>query len=59
VLNFTAGEDFISFLGFGVNEASHALAGAVIAGGSERITLSDGTHILFQNMTGLTASNFL
>ncbi len=59
VQNFVAGQDFVSFLGFASGEAAQALSGAVVAAGSEQLTLSDGTRILFQNVTGLTSSNFL
>lgn len=58
VQNFTQGTDFISLFGFPTGEAAHALANAVTAGGNETLTLSDGTSILFQGLTGLTAADF-
>ncbi len=58
VQSFTEVHDFISLFGFPAGEAAAALSSAVIAGGDERLTLSDGTHILFQGVTGLTAADF-
>jgi Ca2+-binding RTX toxin-like protein len=52
--HFSAAVDYLSLPGFPVNEASTALAGATSAGGNETLTLSDGTHIMFQGFTGLT-----
>ena len=46
-------------IGFGTAEVAGALAGAVNAGGSETITLTGGTTIVFQGFTGLTSASFL
>ena len=59
VQGFNPALDYISFPGFGPGEAAAALAGAVVGGGAEVLTLSDGTHITFQGFTALSASNFL
>ena len=51
--------DYVSFVGFATGEATRALAGATNVSGSERLTLSDGTTILFQGVTGLSSASFL
>ncbi|MCX7384685.1 MAG: hypothetical protein NT133_25445 [Alphaproteobacteria bacterium] len=58
VQSFDPTYDFIALFGFPAGEAAAALSTAVIAGGNESLTLSDGTHILFQGFTGLTAADF-
>ena len=57
--NFTVGTDFISFVGFAAGTAATALAAATVTNGSEKLVLSDGTQITFQNVTGLSSSSFL
>ena len=59
IQNFKSGADYITLVGFASGEAARAMATATTSGGSERLTLSDGTHITFQNFTGLTGANFL
>ena len=59
IQNFTAGADFVSLLGFTAGEAARALSSATTISGSEQLVLSDGTRILFQNVTGLSGTNFL
>jgi hypothetical protein len=59
IQNFVAGKDFISLVGFGTGALAAALGAAAVVSGSERLVLSDGTKILFQNYTGLTSANFL
>ena len=55
---FDPARDFVALFGFPAGEAAAALAGAVIAGGNETLTLSDGTTILVQGYTGLTLADF-
>lgn len=57
--NFSAGQDYLSLVGFAAGAAGTALASAVTSGGNEQITLPDGTRITFQGFTGLSAGNFL
>lgn len=59
VQNFTAGQDFFTLVGFGTGAAATALAGAVVVTGSEQLTLSDGTKILFAGVTGLSGGSFV
>lgn len=59
IQGFNAGLDYIGLQGFASGEAATALAGATTAGGSESLTLSDGTHITLVGFTGLTSANFL
>ncbi len=59
VQGFAAGQDSFTLLGFGAGEAATALAGAVTIAGSQQLTLSDGTKILFSGVTGLGASSFI
>ena len=59
VQNFTKGQDFFTLSGFATNEATNALASAVTIGGSQHLTLSDGTKILFAGVTGLGAGSFI
>ena len=59
VRNFTADQDFFTLSGFAANEATTALTSAVTIGGSEQLTLSDGTKILFAEGTGLGSSSFI
>ena len=56
---FTPGLQYISLIGFGAGELAHALATATTAAGSEQFTLSDGTRILFSNVSGITARSFV
>ncbi len=56
---FSPAKDYLTFINFGTGEAASALAGAQTVGGSEVLTLSDGTHITFQGLTGLTTGNIL
>ncbi len=56
---FDVAHDFISLVGFPAGEAATALAGATTVSGSEHVSLSDGTTIVFQSLTGLTAARFL
>jgi len=58
IQNFSKPTDQVVLSGFAVNAAGIALAGATTTGGSEQISLSDGTRITFQGITGLTAANF-
>lgn len=48
----------IDLLGFGENEVSGALATQVRSSGGVTISLSDRTKVTFQNISGLTRSNF-
>jgi hypothetical protein len=59
IQNFTKGRDFFTLSGFATNEAANALASAVTIAGSQQLTLSDGTKILFAGTTGVTASSFV
>ena len=60
VLNQTqVPRDYVSFIGFSAGEATQALSSATVVAGSEQLTLSDGTKILFLGVTGLTNSSFL
>jgi len=59
VQNFTSGHDFVSVLNYGSGEVARALSSATTASGSERLFLSDGTSLLFQNVTGLALKDFL
>lgn len=56
---FTPGRDFITLINFAAGEAAAALAGAQTVAGSEVLTLSDGTHITFQGITGISAGSIL
>ncbi len=51
--------DFISLAGFPAGEAVAALLGASVVAGSQHLTLSDGTALVFQDLTGLTIARFL
>ena len=57
--HFDPAWDYLALYGFPAGEVAAALAGATTVGGSERLTLSDGTHITFEGFTGLTVANFL
>jgi Ca2+-binding RTX toxin-like protein len=57
--NFDPGRNALTLQGFGPNEVTTALSCAVISGGSETISLSDGTHITFAGFTNLTATSFV
>ena len=59
IQNFKSGSDFVALVGFAAGEASSAIAGSTRTGGSQILTLSDGTHITFQNFTGLALGNFM
>lgn len=59
VQNFTKGQDFITFTGFSAPEVASALSSAGLVGGSQQLTLADGTKILFAGITGLSAGNIL
>ncbi len=56
---YVAGQDYISLVGFGSGEANRALSAAAFISGSEQLTLSDGTKILFSGITNLSSANFL
>ena len=56
---FSPGVDYLSLSGYAPTELAVALAGAVTSHGSEQLTLSDGTHITFAGVTGLSVANFL
>jgi hypothetical protein len=55
---FSAADLQIALQGFGPNEAANAVAGQTATANSVSISLSDGTHVTFQNITHLTTSNF-
>lgn len=59
IQNFSLTSDYLSLSGFPAGEVAAALGGQTTSGGSEMLTLSDGTHITLQGVTGLTAANFL
>ena len=59
VQNFTKGQDFFTLTGFATTEASNALSSSTLIAGSQQLTLSDGTKILFVGVTGLGASSFI
>ena len=59
VQGFNAAQDSLTLIGFCAGEAAAALAGAVTAGGSESLTLSDWTHIQFVGVTGIGAGSFI
>ncbi len=59
VQGFNPLHDAIGLLGYAPGEPAAALAGARTAGGSETLTLSDGTHITLLGFTGLTVGSFL
>ena len=60
ISNFIGGIDFISLPGFPASEAADALAAATITGGGDtQLTLSDGTHLVFVGVSGLTPGNFV
>ncbi len=48
----------IDLVGYSEHEAMQALAGQVRSGGGVTISLSDHTRITFQNVSGLSRSNF-
>ena len=57
--NFTKGQDFFTLSGFTPTEAATALASSTLIAGSQQLTLSDGTKILFAGVTGLSLTNFI
>ncbi len=57
--NFSAGADFVQFQGYGAGEGAAALATATVSDGNEVLALSDGTHVTFQGVAGLTAASFV
>lgn len=60
IKNFQSGSDYLALIGFRDSlEALNAVLLSTTNAGSQSVTLSDGTHILFQGFTGLTRSNFL
>lgn len=59
IQNFNSAYEFIHLIGYGANEAANALAGAVISGNDEILSLSDGTLLTFQNINNLSASSFV
>ncbi|MBC7635737.1 MAG: hypothetical protein H7251_09060, partial [Acetobacteraceae bacterium] len=59
IQNFKSGSDYLSLIGFAAGEAGNAIARSSTSGGSQSLTLTDGTHITFQNFTGLGVGNFL
>jgi Ca2+-binding RTX toxin-like protein len=48
----------IHLSGYDLSERTNALAGQTHSGGGTTITLSDGTSVMFQNVSTLTPSNF-
>ncbi len=59
IQGFNPALDYLSLPGFPTGERDAALGTATVVGGSERLTLSDGTHVTFLAFTGLQATNFL
>jgi len=59
IQGFDPANDYLTLINFAGGEMANALGNATIAGGSESIALSDGTHIQFQGFTGLTSASFL
>ena len=59
IQNFTKGQDFFTLTGFTTTEAATALASSTLIAGSQQLTLSDGTKILFAGVTGLTVISFI
>jgi hypothetical protein len=58
LLNFIPGRDFVQLQGYDAGAGAAALPSAVISGGSEVLTLPDGTTLTFQGVTGLTSGSF-
>ena len=56
---FNPALDYLSLVGFAPGAVATVLAGSTNAGGSQSLTLSDGTHITLYGFVGLTAGNFL
>lgn len=56
---FLPGQDYISLVGFASGEAARALSAAIVFSGSEQVTLSDGTKILFSGINALFSTSFL
>ncbi len=56
IAGFRPGTDRLMLLGYGAQEATRAVAGAVVAGGSTQVSLSDGTRLDFVGVSGLHAS---
>ncbi len=54
-----ASQVHIELLGYGPNEVKNALAHQTTKDGSVTITLSDHTAVTFQNISSLTAANFV
>ena len=59
IQNYSLTFDYLSLSGFPAGEMAAALAGQSTSAGTETLTLSDGTHIILQGVTGLSAANFL
>ena len=59
VSGFRAGIDHVVLAGFPAGSIGNVLQGAVSAGANTLLALPDGTRITFQDVTGLTAANFL
>ena len=59
IQNFKSGSDFLSLIGFAAGEASNAIARSTTSGGNQSLPLTDGTHITFQNFTGVGFGSFL
>jgi hypothetical protein len=57
--NFDVTQDFVKLQGYDTGAGAAALASAVTTGGSEVLTLSDGTSITFTGVTNLHASSFV
>jgi len=57
VFNFRNGIDTIALTNYAATEPSSDLAAATQTGGSTTLSLSDGTRIILQGVTGLTAAS--
>ncbi len=58
ISNFNNATDKMHLVGYGANEIGNDLASSHTAGGSQILTLSDGTVLAFLNQTSINASSF-
>jgi hypothetical protein len=59
IQGFSHGKDLVDLQGYGKDAVADALKSQHVSGGSDTITLSDGTKVTFANVTSLTASDFV
>ena len=59
ITDFSASTDKVTLQGYGSGAVTAALNSAAFSGGSETLTLSDGTKVTFAGVTNLSGSNFV